>query len=120
MVAAQRARRKPARLLTASIKRSVRFWQTGENEARRMLRRGRQQRLLGMQHCNNNQQYRQMKKQTIRLLVLGAFLMGFTLVTNHFFETPQGIADFLKGLGCAFIIASLLVQRKLERKSIGS
>lgn len=62
----------------------------------------------------------QLKKQTILLLAIGTLCMSFTLLTRHFFETPLDIEDFLKGLGVAFTISSLFVQRKLERKSLNS
>ena len=58
-----------------------------------------------------------LKKKTIFLLMIGALCMSFTLLTRHFFETPMNIEDFLKGLGIAFIISSLFVQKKLERKT---
>jgi len=57
-----------------------------------------------------------LKRQTILLLMIGTLCMSFTLITRHFFETPLDLEDFLKGLGVAFIISSLFVQRKLERK----
>ena len=62
----------------------------------------------------------QLKRQTILLLVAGTFFMSFTLLTRHFFEISLDIEDFLKGLGVAFIISSLFVQGKLERKSLNS
>ena len=40
--------------------------------------------------------------------------MSFTLLTRHFFETPIDVDDFLKGLGVAFMISALFVQKKLE------
>lgn len=49
--------------------------------------------------------------------MIGTLCMSFTLLTRHFFETPIDIDDFLKGLGLAFIISSLFVQRKLEMKA---
>ena len=58
----------------------------------------------------------ELKKQTILLLMIGTLFMSFTLITRHFFETPLDLEDFIKGLGVAFIISSLFVQRKLERK----
>jgi len=57
------------------------------------------------------------KKQTILLMMVGTLCMSFTLLTRHFFETPLDIEDFLKGLGVAFIISSVFVQRTLERKA---
>lgn len=57
------------------------------------------------------------KRQTILLLFVGALCMSFTLLTRHFFETPKDLEDFIKGIGVAFIISSLFVQRKLERKA---
>lgn len=59
----------------------------------------------------------QFKKQTILLLFIGTLCMSFTLLTRLFFETPVDIADFLKGLGVAFIISALFVQKKLERSA---
>ncbi len=56
-----------------------------------------------------------MKKQTILLLLAGTLLMSFTLFTRHFFNTPDSLGDFLKGLGLAFIIAALIVQKKLDK-----
>jgi hypothetical protein len=61
-----------------------------------------------------------MKKSTIFLLCIGTLCMSFTLLTRHFFETSLAIEDFLKGLGVAFIISSLFVQRKLQGKSLNS
>lgn len=61
-----------------------------------------------------------MKKQTILLLAIGTLSMSFTLLTRHFFETTLEVEDFLKGLGVAFIISSLFVQRKLEREGLNS
>ena len=58
-----------------------------------------------------------MKKQTILFLAIGTLSMSFTLLTRRFFETPVDVEDFLKGLGVAFIISSLFVQRNLEKKS---
>ena len=59
---------------------------------------------------------RELKKQTILLMMIGMLCISFTLITRHFFETPLDLEDFIKGLGVAFIISSLFVQRKLERK----
>ncbi|MCB0707342.1 MAG: hypothetical protein KDC34_18625 [Saprospiraceae bacterium] len=56
------------------------------------------------------------KKQTILLFFAGTLCMSFTLLTRHFFETPLDTADFLKGLGVAFIISALFIQRKFEKK----
>ncbi len=61
-----------------------------------------------------------MKKTTIYLLLIGTLCVSFTLITRHFFKTPSGIEDFLKGLGVAFIISSLFVQNKHGKKFIGS
>ena len=58
-----------------------------------------------------------LKKQTLWLIAIGTVCMSFTLLTRHFFETPIDLADFLKGLGVAFIGASLFLQKKLERKA---
>lgn len=69
---------------------------------------------------NINTKTNKMKKTTIYLLSIGTLCMSFTLLTRHFFETPLGIEDFLKGLGVAFIISSLFVQKKLERKFTNS
>jgi hypothetical protein len=41
--------------------------------------------------------------------------MSFTLFTRHFFHVPDSLSDFLKGLGVAFIISALFVQKKLEK-----
>ena len=62
----------------------------------------------------------QLKKPVIHLLVIGTLCMSFTLLTRHFFKTSLDIEDFFKGLGVAFIVSSLFVQRKLERESINS
>ena len=56
----------------------------------------------------------QFKKQTILLFFAGTLCMSFTLLTRHFFETPIDVDDFLKGLGVAFMISALFVQKKLE------
>jgi hypothetical protein len=61
-----------------------------------------------------------MKKQTILLLTIGTLSMSFTLLTRHFFEITVDVEDFLKGLGVAFIISSIFVQKKLQRKSRNS
>lgn len=58
-----------------------------------------------------------LKKQTILLLLIGTLLMSFTLLTRHFFGIPIDLEDLLKGLGVGFIISSLFVQRKLEKKT---
>jgi hypothetical protein len=57
-----------------------------------------------------------LKKQTLWLIAIGIACMSFTLLTRHFFETPVDLADFLTGLGVAFIGSSLFLQKKLERK----
>ena len=62
----------------------------------------------------------QLKKPVIHLLVIGTLCMSFTLLTRHFFKTPLDIEDFFKGLGVAFIVSPLFIQRKLERESINS
>jgi hypothetical protein len=56
-----------------------------------------------------------MKRQTILLLLVGTLCMSFTLFTKHFFKVPDTLGDFLKGLGVAFIISALFVQKKLEK-----
>ena len=58
-----------------------------------------------------------LKKTTIYLILVGTLCMSFTLLTRNFFETPLDLDDFFKGLGVAFIISALFVQRKLERKA---
>jgi len=58
-----------------------------------------------------------MKKSTILLLTIGTLCMSFTLLTRHFFTTALDIEDFLKGLGVAFIISSLIIQWNHQRKS---
>ena len=59
----------------------------------------------------------QFKKQAILLFFAGTLCMSFTLLTRHFFETPIDVDDFLKGLGVAFIVSALFVQKKLEKKT---
>jgi glycopeptide antibiotics resistance protein len=59
----------------------------------------------------------QIKRQTIILVFLGSLFISFTLLTRHFFETPVDIADFLTGLGVAFMLSALYVQNKLEKKT---
>lgn len=57
-----------------------------------------------------------MQKTTIYLLTIGTLCMSFTLLTRNFFTTSLDIEDFLKGLGMAFIMSSLFVQKKLQKK----
>lgn len=61
-----------------------------------------------------------MKKTTIFLLTIGTLCMSFNLLTRHFFNTSLEIDDFLKGLGVAFMISSLFVQRKLQKNSLNN
>jgi hypothetical protein len=56
-----------------------------------------------------------MKRQTLLLLLVGTLCMSFTLFTRHFFNVPDALSDFLKGLGVVFIISALFVQKKLEK-----
>ena len=57
-----------------------------------------------------------MRRQTKFLLITGGLLMGFSLITRYFFTVPEDVDDFLKGIGVSFVIASIFVQRKLERR----
>lgn len=59
-----------------------------------------------------------MKRQTILLLIIGLLCMGLTLLTRHIFTMHQDLDDFLIGLGAAFIISSLFVERKLQKKQL--
>lgn len=65
---------------------------------------------------NMNREHK-LKRPTIILLFVGTFLMSFNLLTRHFFNIPVDLVDFLKGLGVGFILSSLFVQRKLEKKA---
>lgn len=56
-----------------------------------------------------------MKKQTLILLIIGSLCVSFTLFSKHLFSGFNDIDDFAKGLGVAFIISALFVQRKLEK-----
>jgi hypothetical protein len=56
-----------------------------------------------------------MKKQTLWLLFLGTFIMAVPLFISPLVQIPDSIGDFLKGLGVAFIISSLFVERKMRR-----
>jgi hypothetical protein len=56
-----------------------------------------------------------MKKQTLWLLLIGSVCMSFSLLASPFIKVPDSITDFLKGMGVAFIIAALFVQKKLQR-----
>jgi hypothetical protein len=56
-----------------------------------------------------------MKKQTLWLLVIGSVCMSFSLFASPFIKISDPITDFLKGLGVAFIISALFVQKKLSR-----
>jgi len=56
-----------------------------------------------------------MKRQTLLLILIGTLCMSFTLFTRHFLNVPDNLSDFFKGLGIAFIISALFVQKKLER-----
>lgn len=57
-----------------------------------------------------------MERPTKFLLIAGGLLMGSSLLTRYFFSIPADLDDFLKGLGVAFVISSLFVQRKWERR----
>jgi hypothetical protein len=57
-----------------------------------------------------------MRKQTINLIILGSLFMSFTLFTQDIFTVSNGTEDFIKGLGVAFNISALFVQKKLEGK----
>ena len=58
-----------------------------------------------------------MASKTVLLLAVGTFCLGFTLLTRPITSIPEGPGDFLKGLGLAFILSSLIIQYKLERKN---
>ncbi|UBM60804.1 hypothetical protein LAG90_09165 [Marinilongibacter aquaticus] len=58
-----------------------------------------------------------LRKPTVLLIFAGIVFMSFTLLTGNFFGIPSGLDDFIKGLGVAFMISALFVQRKLERKA---
>ena len=59
----------------------------------------------------------QLTRLKFMLIISGGFLMGFTLLTRHFFETPVDLEDFLKGIGAAFLISALFIERKLHQKN---
>jgi hypothetical protein len=56
-----------------------------------------------------------MKKQTLLLLLVGTLCMSFSLLMQPFFEVPSNIGDFLKGFGVTMMVASVFVERKLNR-----
>ncbi|HMR43187.1 MAG TPA: hypothetical protein PKC40_05110 [Saprospiraceae bacterium] len=60
-----------------------------------------------------------MKKHTLWLLAIGSMLMSFSLLTKNFFQIPEGPNDFMKGVGVAFMISSLFVQKKIGAESGG-
>jgi uncharacterized membrane protein YgaE (UPF0421/DUF939 family) len=55
-----------------------------------------------------------MKKQTIVLLVFGSVCMAFKVLCNDVFFGSLNFSDFAIGIGAAFIISALLVQKKFE------
>lgn len=58
-----------------------------------------------------------MKKSVIFLILLGTLCLSFRIITRHFFETPADLVHFIRGFGVGIIIAALLLQKKLEKKS---
>lgn len=58
-----------------------------------------------------------MKRQTLILLISGSFLVSLPLFSRLLFSLPLDLADFLNGVGVAFIISTLFVQKKLESKA---
>ncbi|MCB0700346.1 MAG: hypothetical protein H6551_05575 [Chitinophagales bacterium] len=57
-----------------------------------------------------------MKRQTRFLLIAGGLLMGLAMLVNHYFVSLKDPSDFIKGIGVAFILSSLFVQRKLTQE----
>ncbi|MCB0445627.1 MAG: hypothetical protein R2812_00925 [Gelidibacter sp.] len=60
---------------------------------------------------------KQLKTQTVLVFGIGGLCMGISLLTKPFFNIPQDLADFIKGLGVGLIIASFFVQWKSEQKT---
>lgn len=42
--------------------------------------------------------------------------MGLAMLVNHYFVSLKDPSDFIKGIGVAFILSSLFVQRKLTQE----
>ena len=50
------------------------------------------------------------------LLILGGLLMGIGFFTRTIFDISSDTIDFLKGIGVAFIISSLLIEWKKNKQ----
>ena len=51
------------------------------------------------------------KKQTCWFLIAGCLSIGFTQITRHFLNTPEWIADFLKGIGLALMLGAMVMEK---------
>lgn len=60
--------------------------------------------------------FNRIKRPTLLLMVAGSIFMSFDLLTHSFFELSGDVRDFLKAFGASLVIASLIVQFKLESK----
>ncbi|NND07767.1 MAG: hypothetical protein HKN87_15425 [Saprospiraceae bacterium] len=55
-------------------------------------------------------------KRTRLLIILGGLLWGIPLFSQLLLRVSTDTEDILKGLGAAFLISALFVQRKMERR----
>jgi len=58
-----------------------------------------------------------MKKQTLRLIMIGTLIGTIPFFAKTVFGVHDDIYDFIRGLGVAVTISALFVQKKLERQN---
>ena len=52
-----------------------------------------------------------MSKKSLRLYIIGGLCMGFGLFARHIPDFSIDLTDFIKGLGVAFLLASVFFMK---------